>query len=335
MAAEARAYEGEFHGEAAVWLLAGDFEAAVLPRVGANLIALRHKSRGYRILREPEPGEMEAFKANPGVHGIPVLFPPNRYEDGRFPWKGKEYRFPINEPARNNRLHGFVHTLPWEVERYGADGGEARVVLSLRVDESHPIYAYLPHRFTLTLVYTLSEEGLHQQIRVRNDGEDEMPCLLAFHTAINAPFAPGSKAGDCRVKITVGKRWEMNERMLPTGRFQPLGPVEAELPASGISPYFEEMDNHYTAAPQDGRNRMELTDSRERVKLVYDVGTGFKHWMVWNGYNSGSFFCPEPQVNLVNAPNVSGLPPEEIGLIGLEPGAIWEETSRLYLIDLK
>lgn len=336
---QAQAYEGEYQGERAIWLKAGGYEAAVLPDTGANLIALRESERGYRILREPEPDEMEAFKERPGVHGIPVLFPPNRYEDGKLRWNGRDYQFPINEPARGNHLHGYVHTVPWKVESYGAAGSEARVVLSLHVDADHAIYAYLPHAFTLRLAYTLSEDGLQQEIRVRNDGDERMPCLLAFHTAVNAPFAPGSTADDCRMKITVGQRWEMSERMLPTGRFQPMGPVESQLAGEGVFPYFEEMDNHYTAVPQDGRNWMELTDSKAGVKLVYDVGTAYKQWMVWNGFQSGRFFCPEPQVNLVNAPNVDrealGLSAEEIGLIGLEPGAIWEETSRLYLVDLK
>ena len=43
-------------------------------------------------------------------------------------------------------------------------------------------------------------------------------------------------------------------------------------------------------------------------------------------------FCPEPQINLVNAPNVD-LPADDIGLFGLAPGEIWEATSRLYLKD--
>ncbi|MNI90573.1 Aldose 1-epimerase [compost metagenome] len=90
------------------------------------------------------------------------------------------------------------------------------------------------------------------------------------------------------------------------------------------------MDNHYTAVAQNGRNRMELTDSKAGVTLVYDVGTSYKQWMIWNNGATEGFFCPEPQINLVNAPKVD-LPADEIGLFGLEPGEYWEETSRLYV----
>lgn len=332
MTSSIRVYEGDYQGEQAVWLKAGRYEAAVLPQIGANLIALRDTEKQYRFLHEPAADEMEAFKANPVIHGIPVLFPPNRYEDGKFPWNGATYQFPVNEASTGNHLHGFVHYIPWALEGYGSDETECRVTLALKVDEAHPVYQYLPHEFTIRLRYTLSDQGLQQQVTIRNDGNTSMPCLLAFHTSINAPFAPNSETDDCRFTMTIGQRWELNERMLPTGNYQPLSGGEEAMKGSGVSPFFEPMDNHYTAAPQNGRNRMELTDTRHNVKLVYDVGTGFRQWMIWNQHKSGKFFCPEPQINLVNAPSVK-LPADQIGLVALEPGAIWEETARLYVIE--
>ena len=104
--------------------------------------------------------------------------------------------------------------------------------------------------------------------------------------------------------------------MLPTGKFQPLTEQEVQLRDEGIYPFFDQLDNHYTAAPQNGRNRMELTDLKLGMTLVYDVGTSYKQWMIWNNGATEGFFCPEPQINLVNAPNVD-LPHEEIGLFSL------------------
>lgn len=328
-----QAFKGEFHGEPAVWLRYGSYEAALLPGIGGNLIAFRDLENGYRFLREPEEAEMEAFKSNPGVHGIPVLYPPNRYEDGRFPWQGKVHQLPINEPATGNHLHGYLHTSAWEVVDLGQTPEESYVVVKATIDEQHMMYSYLPFKFTVKLRYALSGEGLSQQLFVKNDGETEMPCLFAFHTAINAPFAPGSTEADCSLKLTIGERWELNERQLPTGQYQTLSDGELKMKSSGISPYFMSMDNHYTAVPQNGRNRMELTDTKLGTTLVYDVGTSYKQWMIWNNGASGKFFCPEPQINLVNAPNMD-LPADEVGLFSLAPGEIWEETARIYLKDM-
>lgn len=329
---ESKAYIGTYLGEEAVHLTFGSYEATILPAIGANLISFRHKDKQYTILREPE--SIEALRATPGIYGIPVLFPPNRYEDGKFPWNGKTYQFPVNEASTNNHLHGFLLDIPWKLEHFSADELESRAVLSVTIDEHHEVYSYLPHHFTIRLRYALDQNGLQQQVFVHNHGSEPMPCLLAFHTTINAPFVASSTAKDYTFKLTIGKRWQLNERMLPTGQYQALTPEEEKMKQGGLSPFFAAMDNHYTSEPQNGRNRMELYDAKEQVTLVYDVGTAYKQWMIWNNNKTEGFFCPEPQINLVNAPNVN-LPAEEIGLVALKPGEIFEETSRLYIVNGK
>ncbi|GGH49547.1 galactose mutarotase [Paenibacillus silvae] len=326
------AFEEQFGGIPAVWLRFGAFEAAVIPSIGANLVAFRDTEKGYRYLREPNQDDMKEFLAAPAVYGIPILSPPNRYEDGRFPWNGKVYQLPINEPATGNHLHGFLHDVEWKLEGYGSNDQESYVTLSQSIGEGHTFYKYLPFTFTVTLRYSLSSQGLQQQLIVNNTGTEYMPNLFAFHTAIKVPFAPDSQSSDYTAKVTIGQRRELNERSLPTGQFQPLTPEEEQLKANGVSPFFAAMDNHYTAEPQNGRNYMELTDHRTGDKLVYDVGTSYKHWMIWNNNACHEFFCPEPQMNLVNAPNVEGVSAEEIGLVGLQPGQLFEQTSRLYPI---
>lgn len=326
-----KAYEGEYQGEKAVWLQSGNFEAAVLPEIGANLIAYRETASGYKMIREPRPAEMDTFKRNPAVFGIPVLFPPNRYEDGLITVNGCQYVFPVNEEATGNHLHGFFFNRPWTNVQYGTDERESFVELSERVDIHHEVYQYFPHHFEISLRYALSaDNGLTQRVKVTNLGNVLMPCLLGLHTSVNAPFAPESSKADCSFTVTIGNRWELNERMLPTGAVQQLDENEEKMKNEGVSPFFAAMNNHYSAEPQNGTNRMVLTDNREKVKLIYDAGTKYKHWMIWNNNLSGSFFCPEPQINMVNAPNLK-LPAETTGLFMIAPGEAWSETSRLYL----
>lgn len=325
-------YVGTYQGEAAVWLKAGPYEAAVLPGTGANLIALRDVEKGYRIIREPEADELESFLARPMAHGIPVLFPPNRYDGGQFRIGELEYRLPINEPERGNHLHGLCFDQPWETVRTGADERSSYAEFAFERDAIHTDLVQFPHRFRLTLLYTLSADGLRQQVTVHNLSPQPMPCMLGFHTAVNAPFVPGSTNADCRFTMTIGGRWELDDRMLPTGRKQPLSPFEASFrdETTGASPFAEAMDNHYSAVPGPGGNRMMLTDTRANVRLVYEAGGKYRQWMIWNNVASGGFFCPEPQINMVNAPSLR-LPVEETGLLLLPPGETWTESSRLYV----
>lgn len=330
-----KAYEELFNGEQAIWLESERYQAAVLPQFGANLIALRETQLNYNILREPGAAQMADFKENPGVYGIPVLFPPNRYEDGKFPWEDKVHELPVNEVETNNHLHGFLHTTPWEVESYSADASGARVTLQIAVDGGHDIFTYLPYEFTIRLTYTLGNDGLHQHVSVRHDGAGTMPCLLAFHTALNAPFSSSSAQQDVRCYVTIGDRLELDERMLPTGHIQALNDNELAIKDADGLPFLEMMDNHYSAEPQNGRNRAEIIDLKEGKSVIYDVGTSYKYWMVWNKDAQSGFICCEPHINMVNAPNIVDLKPEltaeQIGLVSLKSGEIWEETSRLYV----
>ena len=318
-------------GQEAVLLQNSRFSAIVVPSVGGNIVSLRERNKQYQILREPE--SFEDLQTNSALVGMPVLFPPNRYEDGTFTLNGITYRFPVNEPKTGNHLHGFFHNISWEVAETKSSEEACSVTLAQEVNPQHPVFEFFPHTFTFTIRYALSEQGLSQEINIQNRGSEPMPCMLGFHTAINAPFSASSSRSDYSCTITIGERWELNERMLPTGQFQPLSEGEEQLKGNGINPFFEPMDNHYTAAPQNGRNCMELIDHKEKVKLVYDVGLKYKQWMVWNQHPSEAFFCPEPQINMVNAPNVN-VPHSISSLVVLYPQEAWTETSRLSLENL-
>ncbi|WNC14793.1 aldose 1-epimerase [Brevibacillus brevis] len=321
--------DDHFFGERAIAFSFGKYRATLLPDLGGNVISFVDTEHGYHFLREPKQEEMEIFKAAPFTHGIPVLFPPNRYANGEFTLLGRTYRLPVNEPAAGNHLHGFFYDCKWEVTETGQDESESFVVIEQQVSKAHPAYLSFPHEFILSVRYSLSAKGLQQAVKVTNKGNSPMPCLLGFHTALNAPFSPGSTRDDMKMEITIGERWELDNRMLPTGKMLPLTANEQRMKEGGISPYFTVMDHHYTAAPKDGKNFVVLTDVREQVRLIYDVGVKYRHWMIWNKDAASGFFCPEPQTNAVNAPN---LPHsfEETGIVLLEPGETWEETSRLY-----
>ena len=324
------ARESKYQGEEAILIGFGSYSAVMLPRIGGNLISFRDEVNNYAIIREPSADEWSSFVQRPTVFGIPVLFPPNRYDNGKFTFNNKLYSFPITEPRTSNHLHGFVYDSPWETVEYGCNDNKSWVTVRIRFDQNHPNFTHFPHAFTLTNTYTLDAKGLSQQFHASNDGSEALPFMLGFHTAVNAPFAPDSTPEDLVCLVTIGDRWEMSERMLPTDKFQPLNSAEQQLKDGLGNPHAEDMDNHYTAEPQNGSNRMVLTDNKAKKRLVYDVGLKYKHWMVWNNKSSRAYFCPEPQTSQVNAPN-SSLPREQSGLIALEPGQQWSETSYLYL----
>ncbi|WP_256760008.1 aldose 1-epimerase [Cohnella sp. WQ 127256] len=323
------AKQGTYETVPAIYLKHGAYSAILLPGIGGNLISFRDDDRDFRFIREPEGTEWSSFVEEAMLHGIPVLFPPNRYDAGTFEFEGRTYKFPINEEHTGNHIHGFVYKSEWEVVSYGSTDQESSVTVRLIFDERHPGFEFYPHKVTLSQTFSISSEGLKQEFVATNDSDKAIPFMLGFHTSVNAPFASGSSKEDVEVGITIGERWELDERMLPTGQKQPLSDGELLLKRGDGDPYFTSLDNHYTAEDIGGFNAMTIYDRRLDTHFVYEVGEAYKHWMVYNAVANGSFFCPEPQTGMVNAPNVN-LPTEQTGLIRLEPGEQWSAVSRMY-----
>ena len=153
-------------------LRCGAWNAGICVDRGANCISLRHADYGLRILREPDP--QKAWD-NPYLYGMPILFPVNRISGGAFCFEGREYRFPISEPATGCHLHGELHQRPFAVTEESER--HLRCVLEHRGEQKG-----FPHAFTLSMTYTLTDEGLLQTVEVENRSARNMPILLGFHT---------------------------------------------------------------------------------------------------------------------------------------------------------
>lgn len=328
--------ETTWQGELAVRFAAGGYEALMVPGVGANVIELKDNARGLSLLRSPEGVDMEAFKARPQIYGIPVLFPPNRIEDGTFTAGDRTYHFTVNEVARNNHIHGFLHRRPWKVSRMelvSEDVAEVEAVFS--ADAASEFYQEFPHEFEFRLLYRLSEKGLEQKVTITNQSGSPMPMGLGFHTAFRIPFHPGSREEDYRMFVSVGEKWALNERVLPTGDFVELTEEEKEYRGKGVPPVGHVIaDQHFTSRPLRVNNKdfngAIIEDLSRGIKLVYECGSGYKHWMLWNMDGQKGFVCPEPQTWAINAPNLK-LPAEVTGLRLLAPGEVWQDTCRIFV----
>ena len=150
-----KAYEGSYHGERAVWLQHGPYEAAILPEIGGNpsLLGITKAVTGSFANRK----QTKWKHSNPIRAYTAFLFsPPNRYEDGRFPWNGQTYQFPINEDGQSPPV---LHTIPWSVEDLAAASLKVtwwfrsplmRIIRCMRC--SAPVH--------FRLRYTLNQDGL-------------------------------------------------------------------------------------------------------------------------------------------------------------------------------
>ena len=326
----------DFNGLPAVQFAAGGYEALLVPSVGANVVRLKHLATGIEILRTPAADEIENFKERPQIYGLPLLFPPNRIADGTYTFDGRQYQYPITIPAQNNYHHGIIKSQPFSVCRAEEGDGYAEVEAVYYCNAvNDAIFCNFPHQFTCRMIFRLDDKGLLQTTVFENHSDKDMPVGMGFHTPIRVPFTPDGKAENYRLRLSAGKRMEMNERTLPTEKLMELAPAEAPLREGGILPCGEAMEwalvNESLTA--DGRpyNGAILTDTATGWSVCYEVDPHFKYWTLWNNGGNVPYTCPEPQSWATNAPNLSD--PKAYGFEAIAPGKEFRASTRLYVSD--
>ena len=313
-----------------------DYHAVLLPGYGANLISLQNKKLGVNFLRTLKSDEDKTrFTSMPVLYGTPVLFPPNRIEGGTFHFNGKTYHFPINEPSRNNAMHGFLHDQPWIVTEKSMLSDCTSLTAVFIADRTTSFFKYFPHTFNVTLVYTLSDKGLSQKISIRNTGTEPMPLGLGFHTAFQIPFLEHGDPKDYTLFLSADNKWIM-KNLLPAGPPAALSLEEQNLflKTGLLTQNHPVVCQHYSTRKRPMPFNLELNgaiiaDTAQKVFVAYDWDDPYSFAMLWNGDGASRFFCAEPQSWVVNAPNVP-LDASQTGLRTLQPNQTWHASTRIY-----
>ncbi len=292
----------------------GGWTADFAPRFGGRMIRLRWN--GFDLLRHPETEDQ--LREGIYVYGIPVLLPPNRIDAGTFKFHGRRYQLPLNEPWRNNHLHGVVATREWELRNRSANA----VLFGCGVEES----AGLGVPFDVEILYEFSGSTMVQRTTVRNGGELPMPFGIGFHTVFRSPRRARLTAAEFRWEI-VRPRFLASGRKLPWDQFNPNDWFDPSKQT--ISCHFPMETKEFDGKPFRGA-LLDYDDLRVR----YESGPEFRHWCLWNHDPSDGFLCPEPMSWLVNAPNLP-LPPEETGFQTIAPHGSWNGINRISVEELQ
>lgn len=304
-----------------ITLRAGDYTARLNLQAGANCISLRNER--YRAVLLREPGDPEK-PDNPYLYGMPILFPVNRISGGRFLFEGREYVFPINEPATGCHLHGMLHQEEFRLAE--CTGWKAVCVYRARCSGD---YLQFPHAFEVRMEYRLSDEGLQHTTQVTNYSSENMPVLLGFHTTFNAGFTAASKPQDIRVLVPIREEYERNmQNYLPTGKKPVFDEVSTALNTGTFDPYAGPVSRHYRSASP---GKMVIYDAGADLSLVYENDEKYAFRLIYNGPADG-YICLEPQTCLANAAN-SPFGREEAGFDWIAPGQEKTYVSKIRIAE--
>lgn len=324
-----------WNGTSCVKMNAGGYEALVAYEIGCNVIRLRCIDKGMEFFRWNPDNTAETIKQSAEVWGLPTLYLPNRFADGKLKTSDAVYQLPVNEKAPyNNHIHGFLHKRTFEIVEHNADSNCAWVKARYVYDENDEFFQYLPIKFVAEYTFTLSAHGLEQDICFTNVSNKMLPMSLASHTTINAPFVDGAQESDIRLTVPAGKKCELNERCLPTEKLKSLTMWDLEYKSGNKCPVLQVCDNDmYTGeyAELDGEkfHGVIAEDIASGKKLCYEVSEEYKFWIVWNDRGFNHYFCPEPMTAMIDAPNLS-LPADITGYTEVKPGETFKAHQSFF-----
>ena len=310
-ASEALPYQAVWEGEgeqARVVLRGGNLSAAIWPARGANWHSFCVDGEEYMLGREYSDGF---------GFGSPVLFPcPNRVRGCVFRWRGQSY--PQAKNGEPRYLHGLVYDEPFVVEKL--EGGEdaAQAVLSFTPEAGSDVLKSFPFPFTLTLIYTLQDNGLRLGVQVENRGSEEMPFGFAIH-----PYFLRKGDGSGRgvfIRVPAEKRYEAID-LLPTGKLLDVAGTAYDLQGEAREVCTLNLDDVY-----DGMNAKNTADIEYRehsLTLRLRADYPLRRAVVYTPVGKPSF-CIENQTCSTDAHNLydRGLV-NESGLLVLPAGASW------------
>ena len=143
----------------------------------ATIVELGAALRSYGIRSSdgtrPRIEGYERDEMSSGSRGHVLMPWPNRIAAGRYDFGGTTHQLALNEPAKNNAIHGLVRYANWNVASLDAH----RVTMTSTL---YPQPGY-PFLLELELEYSLGDAGLEVRATATNHGADPCPYGAGFH----------------------------------------------------------------------------------------------------------------------------------------------------------
>lgn len=144
---------------------------ATITQVGATL-------RSFRVGRHEALDGFDEHERSADGRGQ-VLAPwPNRIAEGRYRYGGRECQAPLNEPSRQDAIHGLVRWLEWTPAH--RDASAVSLTCALR---PQPGYEW---QLELAMHYRVDDAGLTVRLDAVNSGPERAPFGAGFHPYLSA-----------------------------------------------------------------------------------------------------------------------------------------------------
>jgi len=277
---------------------------SIIPEFGGNVneIVLEKEAKLYSILngyQTPlEIAEHDYFK---GAKLTPF---PNRIEDGKYSFNGKEYQLPINKPDENHAIHGFMWNKNVILQKEEISSKTASIQFEYLYDGSLTGY---PFKTRLRIIYFLiSEKGFKCTTEIKNIDRCKIPVGDGWHPY----FKTSEKVDELMLKIPAKYKTDVDSRMIPTGKRLPYNDY-IHLTKIGDTKF----DTGFPITQNGGSVTTEIYDPKIDLKIKICQETG-----KWK-YNYLQIYIPPSRKSIAIEPmtcKINGFNNKK-GLIVLQP----------------
>jgi aldose 1-epimerase len=268
--------------------------------------------RGQEILYKPAP-DLEAWRAKPGLGGVPLLSPwANRIDGDAYYANGKKYL--LNPGLGNIRydghhlpIHGLVaYSTKWKVVK----SGHSSVTSRLEPWKDPDSMAQFPFAHAIEITHRLHGGALEVATTVENLSHEPMPLSLGYHPYFQLSDSPRD---DWKVHLAARESVVLSDLLVPTGERKPVE-FSNPYPLAG-----HVLDNVFT-----GLTGAEWSVEGKTQKIAVKFGPKFPVAVVY-APKGGSFICFEPMASQTNAFNMKQAG-KDASLQSIAPGTSWSES---------
>ena len=206
---------------------------------------------GNKVIEQVAAGRQELYA------GVVMAPWSGRIADGK--WgdaEGEERSLEINEPARNNALHGLVFDKTFAVKK----SSDSSVELSIEIAATDGY----PYPLRLAVAYELEDGELFVSFAVKNLSDRKAPFGIGFHPYISLAWADAPLVLHCSAASVL----ELDENMIAIGKAD-VSAAAKDLrngtPVSGLK-----LDDDFTD--------LEFAHGMASTKLLTATGSGLEVW---------------------------------------------------------
>lgn len=192
---------------------------------GSSYAKLNLKNGG--ILQELKLNSKEVIKdlkplAYKDTFASSILFPfASRIKNGEYTFLNKRYSLPLNDGSKEHALHGLVYNKTFNIVEQFTNKTTAQVTLEYKQEE---LLEGFPFKFSLQLIYKLTDNVLTLKIRVLNQGKESLPCSIGWH-----PYFCSSDLYESKLSFNSSKKITFDNDLIVKGEVEYTNNEEVKI----------------------------------------------------------------------------------------------------------